>query len=238
MVARKGSRSGIASVLLVGAMAAPVHAAESDDDEKKARDPDEGIARPDAEDMRTGHVLISVSGGAWVPSNPLFPPFSELGDPDVGGTAHLNLGFGLNRYLVLELAGGFAMTPSAVDSCSGCRATSIDAGGSFLFHPTQGFAFDPWIGYGLGYRHNILSLDTQDAPATSAFDFTKIALGGTFYPTPVFGFGPYTQVDVGVRDFGDPNFYAAWHIGMKITFDPMRAGATATPAATTAQLGW
>lgn len=228
--------------VLISAASASAAAQPNDEEEsaeakpKKARDPDEGIARPDADDLRSGHFLISVSGGAWIPSNPLFPAFAELGDPNAGGTAHLHLGIGLNRYMLLELAGGFAMAPSAVDTCDGCSATSIDAGGSFIFHPTQGFAFDPWIGYGVGYRHNILSLDTEDAPATSAFDFTKISLGGTYFPVPVFGFGPYLETDVGVRDFNDPTFYAAFQIGMRVTFDPLRSGVSASPAATTGQL--
>lgn len=242
MVHRTPWLPALIGVMLSGASATALAQPEADDapeeaKPKKVRDPDEGIARPDAEDLRSGHFLISVSGGAWIPSNPLFPAFAELGDPSAGGTAHLHLGLGLNRYMVLELSGGFAMAPSAVDSCDGCSATSIDAGGAFVFHPTQGFAFDPWISYGVGYRHNILSLDTEDAPATSAFDFTKVGLGGTYFPVPVFGFGPYLETDVGVRDFDDPTFYAAFHIGMRVTFDPLRSGASASPAATTGQLG-
>ena len=204
-------------------------AAEDEPKKKKKIDPDEGIPRPDAPDFRTGHFLISVGGGLWVPSNPLFPSFSELGDPSAGGTAHLHLGYGLNRYMVLELAGGFATAPSAVASCNGCSATSIDAGLGFIFHPTQGFAFDPYAGFGMGYRHNILSLDTQDAPSSSAFDFAKISLGGIYSPTPVFGFGPFMELDVGVRNFSNAVFYTAFQLGMKITFDPVRSGASASP---------
>lgn len=229
----------LACAALTGSGAA--RAAEPSEEEpakkKKRRDPDEGIARPDASDFRTGHVLISLSGGLWVPSNPLFPAFSELGDPSAGGTAHLHLGVGINRYMVLQATGGFANAPSAVDSCDGCSATSIDAGAAFIFHLTQGFAIDPWASFGVGYRHNILSLDTQDAPSSSAFDFAKIALGGTYFPTPAFGFGPYAQTDIGVRQFDDATFYAAFHFGMKVTFDPMRSDANASPAGT-AKLGW
>ncbi len=206
--------------------------AEAQAEHEESHGPDDGVARPEAEDLRTGHVLIGVSGGVWVPSKPLFPEFAELGDPNAGGTAHLSLGIGLAHDLVFQLEGGFAMAPSAVASCSGCRATSIDAGGAFVFQIAQGFALDPWVSFGMGYRHNLLSLDTEDAPATSAFDFAKFALGANYFPTPTFGFGPYAATDVGVRKFDDATFYAAFHIGMKVTFDPLRAGASAAPVAT------
>ncbi len=233
-------------VVALSAWTAPSLAAEPADAKgkpeepanKPKQDPDAGIARPDADDLRTGHVLISLSGGAWFPSDPLFPASPELGEPAAGGTAHLHLGFGLSRYLVLELGGGFAMAPSAVASCEGCQATSVDVGASLLFHPTQGFAFDPWVGYGMGYRHNILSLDTDSPADTSGFDFMKLALGGTFSPTPVFGFGPFLETDVGVRSFDDATFYAAFQLGMRVTFDPLRGGATAAPAGTSASLRW
>jgi hypothetical protein len=197
---------------------------------KEIPNPDEGIARPDPPDLRTGHFLVSVSGGGWIPSTPVFPQSDELGDPAGGGTAHLHLGLGLGRNFVLELDGGFARAPSA-GTCDGCSATSIDVGLAGVIHITQGFAFDPWFRYGMGYRHTLLSLDVEEDESVPSFDFTKVALGGSFFPVPSFGFGPYAQVDVGVHSFDDAVFYAAFHIGLQITYDPLRSGVSASPVA-------
>jgi hypothetical protein len=204
---------------------------------KPQRDPDEGIARPDGEDLRGLHPLIDLGAGVWVPSTPLFPSdLPGFGSPPVGVTANGSLALGLNRYVVLELQGGFAWAPA---DCDGCDAKSVVGGAAIAYHLAQGFAFDPWASFGMAYRHVFLTYQADPATAAageanasdqfSALDFVRLGLGGNFYPAPLFGFGPYIELDVGVRSFSDAVFYAAFHGGLRFSFDPLNAGATATP---------
>ena len=192
-------------------------------------DPDAGIARPDAPDLRSGHVVIRGGGGLWVPSNPFAPSIDELGSLNLGGAFHGQLGLGLNRYLTLGATGGLALIPSSDTDCGGCGATSIEAGLDLEFHINQGFALDPWVSYGMGYRHSILGLAEQENVTLQAFEFTRIGLGADYFPTGSLGFGPYMQVDVGARDLSDPVFYAIFQLGLRVTFDPMAIGTSFSP---------
>ena len=114
---------------------------------------------------------------------------------------------------------------------------SAVGGAAIAYHLAQGFAFDPWASFGVAYRHGFATYDGDAVPETvtatdvdySALDFTRIGLGGTFFPVSVFGFGPYLELDVGVRDFSDPVYYVAFHTGLQVTFDPLNAGTTAAP---------
>lgn len=203
----------------------PAAPANADDEHP----PEDGVARPDAPDLLGGHFIITVDGGVWAPSSGLFPDIPELGEIDVGGTVHGHIGVGLNRYLVLDIVdGGFARAPSSRTTCESCGAWSIDIGASLVLRPTQGFALDPWVSYGVGYRHTILTLDTGDEKVL-AMDVAKLALGADWYPDPVFGLGPYLETDIGIVTSGEVKAFAVFHSGLRITFDPLRAGATAAP---------
>jgi len=228
-----------AAVVAAGAL----HAGEAVAEEEKAKnpskaqvDPDEPVARPDAEDLRGGHWLFTLDGGVWAPSTGLYHPDAtalgaggpELGIIDAGGTLHGHVGWALNRYLQLNLLdGGFAYAPSLNPACD-CGLWSIDVGPSLQLHPTQGFAFDPWVSYGAGYRLTILSL-AGAAERVQAMDVAKLAVGGTWYPDPMIGFGPYLEVDIGVRTSGDISGYGIFHAGLGVTFDPFAAGTAFTP---------
>ncbi len=178
---------------------------------------------PDPPDLRAGHWLLSVSGGVWVPTTELVPALPGLGELGVGPTGHLQLGVGLSRHLVLRLEGGAAYATGDGDN----SAISIDAGGALVYHLSQGFALDPWVGYGLGYRHTLLALSDDDR-SVSAFDVARLSIGADFFPAASFGFGPYFEADIGIR--GSVS-YGAVHTGLRISFDPMRAGTNLSPTA-------
>jgi hypothetical protein len=196
--------------------------------DREPEDPEAGRRRPDAPDLLAGHFLMALDGGVWVPSSGLLPEFPELGDVEVGGTAHLRLGMGLNRYLVLGLDGGFANVPRHSDTCDGCGVWSIEAGAHLAFRLTQGFALEPWASYGAGYRHNLVMLAASEETVSSV-DVAKLALGADWYPSSFFGFGPYIETDIGVRVSGDVAGYAVFHTGLRIAFDPVRAGTQVSP---------
>lgn len=202
---------------------------EAEDAKPEPIDPDAGIARADRPDLRGGHVVLRGGGGLWVPSNPFAPGIDELGALDVGGAFHGQVGVGLNRYLVLAATGGLALIPSTNTDCDGCGATSIEAALDLEFHVNQGFSLDPWVSYGMGYRHSILGLAAQEDVTLQAFEFTRIGLGADYFPTASFGFGPYLSVDVGARDLSSPVFYAIFQLGLRVSFDPVAIGTSFTP---------
>ena len=203
-------------------------------------DPDKPAARPDAPDLVSGHFYFSAGGGVWVPSSGLLPDIPELGEVPVAGAVRAQLGVGLNRYLVLNIAeGGFAHGPGDNDACESCKLWSMDIGPSLVFRPTQGFALEPWVSYGAGYRHNVLVLDSVTGPSGEptgrgnervlGVDVAKLAIGADWYPAAVFGFGPYIATDIGVRTSGDVAGYAIFHAGLRLSLDPMRASTRLSP---------
>ncbi len=216
-------------------VAADAGAEDAPADKKKEPPPEEGIARPEAEDLRHGHLLLGLSGGVWLPTAPFAPALDELGSLDVGGTAHAHLGIGLGRYLALGLDGGFAHLPSLDTACASCGATSIDAGASLAFHPMQGFAMDPWASVGMAYRHTFLHLEQLPSTSLAAWDFLRLGLGAEYRPVGLFGFGPYIEVDVSVREFAPAIFFAVFQAGLRVTFDPFQAGTSFTPGMASAK---
>jgi hypothetical protein len=187
-------------------------------------------------DLRTGHWLFGVSGGVWATTSGLADPLVELGGLAAGGAAHAYLGVGIGRSVLLGLEGGIARAGTSPARCDGCGATSIDVGALLSAHLSQGLAFDPWVGYGLGYRHTMLSLGpgagaSEGAEPTTAdgLDFARLSLGGDFYPAAWVGFGPYFEADLGVRPAERTDVYAIGHVGLRLTLDPLRADARVGP---------
>ncbi len=195
-------------------------------EEPKAKVEAKDKPQPAAADLRYGHWLISARGGLWLPSAKLVPTGPGLDALRPGGDAGLRIGVGLSGWVVLFAEAGIGRAIGG-SSCFTCAATSVDAGLGVSAHLTQGFAVDPWLSYGAGYRHTFLTVDDvpgATAAAVPAFDFTKLYLGLDYYPVPVFGFGPYLGTDVGVRSFASPVVYADFQLGVRVTFDPVRHG--------------
>jgi hypothetical protein len=222
----------IALFALTITCASPALAEDPSKPKERVFQPEDGFARPDADDLRHGHIRFGVSGGVWTPSSAFAPKLPGLGTLSVGGTVAGQLGVGLGRYLVLGLDGAFAHIPSSDTPCADCGVNTVLAGASLALHPTQGFGIDPWASYGVGYRHLMLTLD-NDSNDLSAFDVARIALGADYYPVGLFGFGPYLELDVGLRDLtGQRTSYVAFHAGLRLMFDPFNAGHSFTPGVT------
>jgi hypothetical protein len=199
-------------------------------DDRKLQ-PEDGLPKPDADDLRAGHWLIAAGGGVWVPSPSFTPGIPALGAFDAAGAVDLRLGVGLDRYVVLGVDGGYARLVGA--SCDGCSANSFDVGASLSFFIAQGFAFEPWASYGVGYRHTSIALGGAPGHAFHALEVARLAIGGSYFPIASLGFGPYVGTDLGFRDFGAPVFYAAFDAGLRLTFDPVRIGTTLRPQVAT-----
>lgn len=200
----------------------------------KTQDPDEGIAREAAEDLRTGHFLVSVGGVVAAPTGAVVPASDALGTASVGGGVRAMVGVGLSRYAVLRLDGGgsWITGPSLCDVCS---AATYDVGLGFDYHLAQGIALDPWIGLGVGYRYgrsvveDLTSSSGDRLSQSYAFDFARIAIGGDFFPLPLLGFGPFIETDIGARFSPDNAVYAVFFGGLRVTLDPMSAETDLAP---------
>jgi hypothetical protein len=192
-----------------------------------APDPEEGIPRDAAEDLRAGHWLFAVGGAVLAPSDHLGGGTGELGAPSIGGALRADIGVGLSRYVVFELSGGASWLAEG-SLCAECSSTSYDAGLGFRYHVAQGISFDPWIGLGAGYRYGATSSDAVDESA-SGIDVARLRFGGDYYPLPWLGLGPFFETDIGVLVEPEPLAYAAFFAGLRLVLDPMRADASLAP---------
>lgn len=220
--------------MLVCGVASETHASEppakpmADSVGSAALGPDETkITNDDPADLRTGHWTLSVGGSVATPTAELVPSLPELGSLSIGGGGQLRLGWGLNRHLSLGVTGGYTYL-RANPSCEPCQASVIDVGADLSYHVSQGFAMDPWISYGVGYRRIDLALSSEDR-TFHGIDIARIALGGDYYPTPAIGVGPFLRADIGMRDDENTVFYGVFQAGLRLSFDPMRAGTHLQP---------
>lgn len=183
-----------------------------------------------APDTRSGHFYIA-------PSAALVKPLGGAQDgvhlPDwLGwGTAFGgDLGFGVSRYVVATASGSFA-SYGAGGLCTSCKGSGLAAGLGVQYHLAVGTPFDPWVGYGLGWRST--SIDLPGAAATtkySGIDFAKLTVGGDWWPTGLVGFGPWLGFDLGRYGARSPgeipsgsgSFHTTFTLGLRVVFDPIR----------------
>ncbi len=225
----------VASLLALAPCAFAETPSEPDADEEPVQappEPGEGLSRAAAPDMNRGAILVSIGAGLFAPA------YDTLGAVDLttalapGVGFRGALGFGLSRHVSLDLNGAYGLL-SAGESCSTCSGNSLSVGLGLTYHLAQGLAFDPWASFGVNYRSM-----TIDAPGRSAangagsysgWDFARLALGGTYYPVPFLGFGPYLEASFGgFRLLPDgrtsSGVYTFIDFGLRVTFDPLRPG--------------
>ena len=171
---------------------------------------------PSARDTLGGHFVIGASAGAkW--------QFGSLEQDrklnDALGTAlalNLDLGFGVSRNVVIGAWGAFDdhSTPSGCSSCEGGKSF---AGGPFVrYHLVQGTRFDPWGSLAVGLRST--TVDSRGGSKDYfGVDILKLSLGGDWYPTSNFGFGPYVAFDWGT--YGSSGGHTGLSTGLRLVLD-------------------
>ncbi len=195
-------------------------------------EPNEGVARPYAPDLRRGALLVSVGTGLFAPAYGTLSGVDWTTTLGVGPGFRGALGFGIGRHVSLELAGSYGLL-SAGESCTTCSGTSMTLGAGLTYHLAQGIAFDPWASFGVNYR-TLTLIDPGRSAANGAgdyagWDFAKFALGGTYYPASFLGFGPYLEASFGGFRFlpdsrTNAGVYAFIDFGVRVTLDPLRPG--------------
>jgi hypothetical protein len=144
-------------------------------------------------DTLAGHFIAGAAGGfSW--------PYGRMDGrrlaSDLLGSGYalnLDLGYGISRYVAV---GAWAELDSYGHTgvCPRCDGKSFAAGPFIRYHLAQGTRFDPWGSFALGFRSTSESTLHADY---SGFEWTRLMLGGDFYPFANFGFGPYLGMNLG-----------------------------------------
>jgi hypothetical protein len=180
--------------------------------------------RPGARDndLLSRHWLLGASVSYSTPFGNFTshsPIGSRLGAAYVVG---LDAGYGLTRHLQVSLAGEFVQVTSG-SKCSSCDAASYSLGARVRYHLVEGTRFDPWVGYGFGYRQTMF--DTNDDSVTfDAIEPIRLELGGDWYASSVFTLGPILAVGVDRTIQSDDNGDGRWSTwlsaGIRVGLDP------------------
>ncbi|MCL2823597.1 MAG: porin family protein [Polyangiaceae bacterium] len=192
-----------------------------------------------APDSLSNHIIIAPKLAYSLPMGNAESQFAQREFTSYGLALGADLAFGINKYIAIHArfeTGSYNNNKKCPDSGS-CSASTMAFGLGAEYHIVDGAAFDPWIRAGIGYRTMSykLTLDSFDSRQSYAgFDWLHIATGGDWFPTSIFGFGPYIALDIGKYgkkpDSPPPNVTAertgAFHtflsIGIRAVIDPMR----------------
>ncbi len=200
---------------------APSKRGADDADEDDTEEPELPMTPP-AQDSLGGHLVLGMGAQyLW--------PFGRVGSAQRqrnlsgdGPAFAVDLGYGVSRQVVLNAWGELATLPEG-SNCSDCKTTSFAVGPAVRFHLVQGLRFDPWLSFGVGYRHTSLD-DGSETTSFSGFDWARVRLGGDWYPTRMFGFGPFLELTSGgyfdrPESAGALRTYWQGSIGLRLVLD-------------------
>lgn len=218
--------------------AAPPNATPAPDAAEIEPEVGEGVRRPEGSDERAGHVYIRVGSGLEIPSG-----YARSGVPlvDVIGLGvglDAAFGVGLSPHAEISVEGTYAWMLAA-SNCATCGGDHAAVNLGFVYHLARGTAFDPWMRLAMGYRTveytGGLGAPTALIPGRfHGLDFMDLSLGGTFFPVPVFGLGPYFSANVGTflarpeaeGLSGGARVYGFFQTGFRFEFDPVPRAST------------
>lgn len=195
----------------------------------------EGTPRAAAPDQLAGQLVLR-AGAELV--GPVGSISDEVAADDVAATgvgAFASVGLGLSRHTELVLAGGYAVLGDP-SRCKDCGGDTVRVGLGLAYHLAQGTALDPWARWGVGFRTTGIEGDGATSRIArelepgryTGLDFTQLALGATWSPTPGFGFGPYAEMDLGTyvarpEGAGGGTMHAFFTVGLAFQLTPGRS---------------
>jgi hypothetical protein len=174
---------------------------------------------PLARDTLGGHIAVGAAASLYLPYGSLQEGQAQTDLMDPGFGFRLDAGYGVSRTVVLGVYGEFA-SPQGDGVWAGKRAQSISAGPFIRYHLVQGVRFDPWVGFGVGFRRT-----SHGDESYTGFDFARLQLGGDFYGLSQFGFGPLVEFAMGTFvaadgvALGTKSVNANLTVGIRFTFD-------------------
>ena len=204
----------------------------------QTNEPDWVTVRPAPDDL-SGHIILAPKLAYSLPLGSAEKRFGQRAYTASGVSFGGDISYGISRYIAIH--GRFEYgTYAENNKCPAdgtCNASTIAFGIGVDYHILNGAGFDPWVRVGTGYRTIQYSLrwDGYDERRSySGFDWLHIAIGGEWYPTTIFGFGPYVALDVGkygTRPDKSPPltsmeqgsaFHTFFTLGLRAVLDPMR----------------
>lgn len=187
--------------------------------------------RPTAPDTRAGKPTLALSLGFQKLWNDAEQGISRSDIASIGLTPGLQLAYPFRRDFAVEIWGNYGSF-GAASGCAGCQATSIAAGLAGVYHLLDGTPIDPWFSVGVGFRQTKLTapviLGTSGAVTYQGIEAMRLSMGGDYYPTPVFGFGPLIDLGFG-RDLtrspgtiGGGTLHLSLTAGLRVVFSPFQ----------------
>jgi hypothetical protein len=172
-----------------------------------------------AHDTLSGHISVGAAASLFVPFGSFQEdlPQSTLLDPGLG--LRLDVAYGVSRTVMLGLYGELAL-PDGSSTWAGEKAQSIAVGPFVRYHLVQGVPFDPWIGFGAGFRRT-----SSGDQAYTGVDVARVQIGGDYYGFSNVGFGPLVELAVGTyvaadgTSMGAGSIYGNFTVGGRLTFD-------------------
>jgi hypothetical protein len=180
-------------------------------------DTGEAEIRP-ARDTLGGHIVVGARAGLFVPFGSFESGVTQQSLLETGLAVGGDIGFGISRTLILGVYGEVGL-PSATSECTGCSVTSIAVGPMVRYHLVQGLRFDPWLSFGAGVRRTSTGHDTF-----TGIDWTRIELGGDYYPWPSLGLGPFIALSMGsyfdaTSKIESASVNGEFTVGLRVVFD-------------------
>ena len=138
-----------------------------------------------------------------------------------GYSLGLTAGYGLSRYVELELDAAGSMFRSAVD-CMNCSARAYGLNGGIRYNLVQGVRFNPWVRVAVGISTFRLD-DTIEKRNYLGLQWLNATIGGDWYATRNFGFGPMLSMAL-TSYFDHPSnsrtsVAAQWLAGLNVALD-------------------
>lgn len=176
-------------------------------------------------DTRSGHVSFGLRAGYQAPMGSAEKRVSQADLASWGPTFGLDVNYGLSRYV---LAGAFGDWASfgAPEGCAGCKGQSLAFGLGVQYHLIEGTSFDPFMGFGLGWRMS--RFERAGSETSYGGPFARFTVAGDWYPTPAFGFGPYLDLSMGrylsrsPGEIGQGAIDSFFTVGLRVALDPFR----------------
>ncbi|HVW23953.1 MAG TPA: hypothetical protein VHC69_01195 [Polyangiaceae bacterium] len=182
-------------------------------------EPEVEAAVPPARDTLGGHVDVGVNAAMLVPFGNLVAGEPQSRTMGIGLSLGGDLGYGISRTVMLGAYVDVGL-PDAEGPATDKSVTTIAAGPLIRYHLVQGMAFDPWVSGGLGFRY------TKDAGTSfTGVDWCRLSIGGDWYPSANFGFGPFVAMSLGTffgqspGHIGTAGLNAHFLLGGRIVFD-------------------
>lgn len=211
------SKALLGPLAVVLSFSTPVLAQQQSDPEAPAEKPvatdnsaTASVSTANAAPAERGTVMLGLRLGYGIPMG------KAAGGADGGNLSdgisgqipiQLDLGYMVTPNLMLGLYGqySFGMLGKQVsDSCDAnqvdCSASGIRVGvqGQYHFSPSE--AINPWLGLGIGYEWNTISMSSNGVSADSkysGFEFATLQGGADFRVLPNLGVGPFVSFSLG-----------------------------------------